>query len=72
MIIHLVESLVFGGDFHQTLPVVPGGTCQQVVAVSFCRGNLWRNIKFFYLKHNMCLGYFKADDHHAWCWYNNR
>ena len=25
--------MVFGGDFRQTLPVVPKGTCQQVVAV---------------------------------------
>ena len=49
----------------QTLPVVPGGTCQQVVAASLCRGNLWRNIKFFYLRHNMCLGHSEADDHHA-------
>ena len=65
MIIHLVESLVFGGDFHQTLPVVPGGTCQQVVAVSFCRGNLWRHIKFLYLKHNMYLDHSKADNQHA-------
>jgi len=24
--------MVFGGDFCQTLPVVPKGTCQQVVA----------------------------------------
>jgi len=40
-------TMVFGGDFCQTLPVVPKETCQQVVVVSLCRGNLWRNIKFF-------------------------
>jgi len=32
--------MVFGGDFCQTLPVVPKGTHQQVVAASLCRGNL--------------------------------
>jgi len=32
--------MVFGGDFHQTLPMVPKRTHQQVVAASLCRGNL--------------------------------
>ena len=45
--------MVFGGDFHQTLPVVPKGICQQVVAASLCRGNLWGHIKFLYLRQNM-------------------
>jgi len=57
--------MVFGGDFCQTLPIVPGGICQQVVAVFFCRGNLWKNIKFFYLGHNICLGHSEANDHHT-------
>ena len=38
--------MVFGGDFCQTLPVVPKGTCQQVVVAFLCRGNLWGHIKF--------------------------
>ena len=49
--------MVFGGDFHQTLPIVPKRTYQQVVAASLCRGNLWRHIKFLHLRHNMCLGH---------------
>ena len=57
--------MVFGGDFHQTLPVVPKETCQQVVAASLCRGNLWRHIKFLHLRHNKCLGHSKANNHHA-------
>jgi len=57
--------MVFGGYFHQTLPVVPKGTCQQVVAVSFCRENLWGHIKFLYLRQNMCLGHLEADNQHA-------
>ena len=57
--------MVFGGDFHHTLPVVPKGTCQQVVAASLCRGKLWRHIKFLHLRHNMCLGHSEANNYHA-------
>jgi len=57
--------VVFGGDFHQTLPMVPKGTRQQVVAASLYRGNLWRHIKFLHLRQNMCLGYSEADNQHA-------
>jgi len=57
--------VVFEGDFHQTLPVVPKGTYQQVVAVSFCRENLWGHIKFLHLRQNMCLGHSEADNQHA-------
>jgi len=57
--------VVFGGDFHQTLPMEPKGTCQQVVAVSLCRGNLWGYIKFLHLRQNMCLGHSEADNQHA-------
>jgi len=57
--------VVFGGDFHQTLPVVPKETCQQVVAASLCRGNLWEYIKFLHLRQNMCLGHLEADNQHA-------
>ena len=57
--------MVFGGDFCQTLPMVPKGTCQQVVAASLCRGNLWRHIKFLHLRYNMRLGHSEADNQHA-------
>jgi len=57
--------VVFGGDFHQTLPVVPKGTRQQVVAASLCKGNLWKHTKFLYLRQNMCLGHSEADNQHA-------
>jgi len=59
--------MVFGGDFHQTLPVMPKRTCQQVVAASLCRGNLWEHIKFLHLRQNMCLGHSEADNQHAQC-----
>jgi len=57
--------VVFGGDFHQTLPVVPKGTRQQVMTASLCRGNLWRHIKFLHLRQNMHLGHSEADNQHA-------
>jgi len=57
--------VVFGGDFHQTLPVVPKGTHQQVVAASLCRENLWGHIKFLHLRQNMHLGHLEADNQHA-------
>jgi len=57
--------VVFGGDFHQTLPMVPKGTHQQVVAASLYRGNLWGHIKFLHLRQNMCLGHSEADNQHA-------
>jgi len=57
--------VVFRGDFHQTLPVVPKGTYQQVVVVSLCRGNLWGHIKFLHLRQNMYLGHSEADNQHA-------
>jgi len=57
--------VVFGGDFHQTLSVVPKGTHQQVVAASLCRGNLWGHIKFLYPRQNMHLGHSEANNQHA-------
>ena len=57
--------MVFSRDFYQTLPVVPGGIYQQVVAAFFCRGNLWKKIKFFYLRHNIYLGHSEADDYYV-------
>ena len=57
--------MVFGGGFHQTLPMVPKGTYQQVAAVSLYKENLWGHIKFLYFRQNMCLGYSEADNQHA-------
>ena len=57
--------MVFGGDFHQTLPMIPKETHQQVVAASLCRGDLWGYIKFLHLRQNMCVGHSEADNQHA-------
>jgi hypothetical protein len=48
-------SVVFGGDFHQILPVIEGGTRPQVVGASLQRSVLWQNIKILHLKINMRL-----------------
>ena len=36
-----------------------------MVVASLYRENLWRHIKFLYLRQNMHLGYSEADNQHA-------
>lgn len=57
--------MVFGGDFRQTLPVVPAGSRQEVVGKSLCRSPLWAKLKFRHLQQNMRLGRSPEDDQHA-------
>ena len=33
-------TVLFGRDFHQTLPVIPKGTHQEIVSASICRSDL--------------------------------
>jgi len=58
-------TVVFGGDFQQTLSVVPRGSRQQIIASSFVQGNLWCHIKVFYLKQDMQLDRTPDSDRHA-------
>jgi len=48
-------TVLFVGDFRQTLPVVPRGTRVQIVNTSLCKSRLWRHIKVLHLTQNMCL-----------------
>ena len=48
-------TVVFGGDFRQTLPIIPRGVRQQIVASTLCRGKLWKDIEVHYLVQNMRL-----------------
>jgi hypothetical protein len=48
-------TVVFGGDFRQTLPVIPRAVRQQIVASTLCRGKLWKDIEVHYLLQNMRL-----------------
>ena len=46
-------TVLFGGDFRQTLPVIPKGTKEDIVAATLCRSTtLWRHIKVMRLNKN--------------------
>jgi hypothetical protein len=47
--------VVFGGDFHQILPVIEKGSRPQIVGASLQRSVLWQDIKILHLKINMRL-----------------
>ena len=38
-------TMVFGGDFQQTLPIIPKGTKEQIIKACIQRSQLWRHIK---------------------------
>ena len=48
-------TVLFGGDFRQTLPVIPHGLRQQIVAASLRRSNIWQHVEMHYLHQNMRL-----------------
>jgi len=48
-------TVLFGGDFRQTLPVIPHGLRQQIVAASLRRSSLWQHVDIHYLHQNMRL-----------------
>ncbi len=48
-------TVLFGGDFHQTLPVIPKGICQQIIGASLPWSSLWRCIVVHKLDKNMRL-----------------
>src|SRR4051794_23099903 len=49
------KTVVFGGDFHQTLPIVPGGSPEDVIYQSLLRSHLWRSMQVLTLCINMRL-----------------
>jgi len=53
-------TVVFGGDFQQTLPVVPRGSRDDVVNATLQRSHLWENVQALRLHRNMRLE--NADD----------
>ena len=58
-------TIVCGGDFRQTLPVVPRGVRQQIISASLCRGKLWKDVEVHYLVKNMRLDRTPESDEHA-------
>ncbi|XP_042962393.1 uncharacterized protein LOC122296655 [Carya illinoinensis] len=47
------KVIVFGGDFHQILPVVPKGTRQQQIDASLVSSYIWPKLTKIYLTENM-------------------
>jgi hypothetical protein len=48
-------TVVFGGDFRQTLPIVPRGSREDIVSHSLRRSYLWPQIEVLRLRQNMRL-----------------
>ena len=48
-------TVLFGGDFRQTLPVIPHGLRQQFISASLRRSTLWQHVEMHYLHQNMRL-----------------
>ena len=48
-------TVLFGGDFRQTLPVIPHGLRQQFISASLRRSILWEHVEMHYLHQNMHL-----------------
>ena len=46
-------TILFEGDFRQTLPVVPYGSREQIVGALFVRLNLWRHVQELQLTQNI-------------------
>ena len=41
-------TVLFGGNFQQTLPVIPKGNRQETVAASINKGSLWSSINIYF------------------------
>jgi len=48
-------TVLFRGDFHQILPVVPRGSRSQIISVSLRKSRLWGSIELHHLHQNMRL-----------------
>ena len=55
------KTFLFGGDFRQTLPVIPGGSRAEIVDACLKRSYLWRHIHVMHLRRNL-----RASDE-QWC-----
>jgi hypothetical protein len=48
-------TLLIGGDFQQTLPVVPKGSREQILDATITRSHLWNDFQVLHLRQNMRL-----------------
>ena len=49
------KSVLLGGDFRQILPVIPGGTKEEIINASFSSSSLWSTFTFLTLNQNTRL-----------------
>ena len=54
-------TTVLGGDFLQTLPVVPKGSREDIIDATIQRSHLWQNTEILFLRQNMRLDRASAD-----------
>ncbi|KAL6130538.1 hypothetical protein ACLB2K_068917 [Fragaria x ananassa] len=47
------KIMIFGGDFHQVLPVIPKGTRSQLIEASIMRSSFWPATRILRLRQNM-------------------
>ena len=48
-------TVVFGGDFQQTLPIIRGGSCEQIICACLTQSPIFHKTKVFFLTQNMRL-----------------
>ena len=58
-------TVLLGGDFRQTLPVVPHGSREQVIGASLVRSRIWTSLQVLHLRQNMRLGQGQDSDQFA-------
>ena len=56
------KVVVFGGDFQQTLPVLPASSQQEIINASLPRSHLWNHIEVLSLHTNMRLAQSSVDE----------
>ena len=49
-------TILFGGDFRQTLPIILHGGREEIVPATLTHSNLWPGMNIHYLYQNMWLG----------------
>ena len=61
-------TTILGGDFLQTLPVVPKGSREDIVDATIQRSDLWQNVEILFLHQNMRIDQGSADAHQFSQW----
>ena len=49
------KTVIFGGDFQQTLPVIPGGSQEEIISQSLPRSYIWNSLQVLHLHVNIRL-----------------